>query len=108
MCVPRTVEHDRWLPRASLRTKLDNTMREGFGQNIASRGKRFNNSKGVEKRIDGLRVTSSGANRSLASQSPVLRPKNVEVQDAVEVDEEEGENMWFQWDGKLSGIPIEP
>ena len=105
------MEHDRWLPRATLRTKLNNVIREGFGQNIAPRGRKFNNSNGVEQRgprIDGLRITPAAANRSLASRSPVLRPKNVEAQEVVEVDEEEEENMWFQWDGKLSGIPVEP
>jgi hypothetical protein len=105
---PRTVEHDRWLPRVILRTKLDNIMKEGLGQNTAQ-GKRFN--KNAEKkgpRIDGLRIACAAANRSLASRAPVLRPKNVEAQEVVDVDEEEGENVWFQWDGKLSGIPVEP
>jgi hypothetical protein len=37
-----------------------------------------------------------------------LWPKNVEAQEVIEVDEEKGENIWFQWDGKLSGIPVEP
>ena len=111
LCAPRTVEHDRWLPRAILRTKLDKVMREGLGQNISPRGKKFHNSNNVEKRglrVDGLRITSAPANCSLASHSPVLRPKNVEAQEVLETDDEEGENMWFQWDGKLSGIPVEP
>jgi len=115
LCAPRTVEHDRWLPRVTLRTKLDNVMREGLGQNISPRGKRShnsnssnNNNNNVERRIDGLRITSAAANRSLASRSPVLRPKNGEAQEIIEVDEEEEENIWFQWDGKLSGIPVEP
>src|SRR5258707_13328706 len=43
LCAPRTVEHDRWLPRVTLRTKLDNVMREGLGQNISPRGKRSHN-----------------------------------------------------------------
>lgn len=112
LCAPRTVEHDRWLPRVALRTKLDNVMREGLGQNISPREKRFNNGyHNVEKkrpRIDGLRITSAAANRSLPSRSPVLRHKDVEAQEVIEVDEEEGENIWFQWDGKLSSIPVEP
>ena len=89
-------------------------MREGLGQNISLRGKKSHNSNSnnnVERgglRVDGLRITSAAANRSLASHSPVLRPKNVEAQEVVEIDEEEGENIWFQWDGKLSGIPVEP
>ena len=37
LCAPRTVQHDRWLPRGTLRTKLDNVMQEGLGQNISPR-----------------------------------------------------------------------
>jgi len=105
------VEHDRWLPRATLCTKLDNIVREGLGQNIAPRGKKFYNKNRAEKqgpKIDGLRITCALANPPLTCRSPVLQPKNVEAQEVVKVDDEEGENMWFQWDGKLSGIPIEP
>ena len=114
LCAPRTVEHDRWLPRVTLRTKLDNVMQEGLGHNISPRRKRAHNSNSstndnnVEKRIDGLRIISAAANRSPASRSPALRPKNAEAQEIIEVDEEEGGNVWFQWDGKLSGIPVEP
>lgn len=107
LCAPRTVEHDRWLPRVTLRTKLDKVMQERLGQNISPRGKRFHNStsnnNNVERRIDGLRITSAAGNRPLA-----LRPKNAEAQESQELDEEGGENIWFQWDGKLSGIPVEP
>jgi hypothetical protein len=104
------VEHDRWLPRVPLRTKLDNVMREGLGWNISPRGKRSNNN-GIEKkgpRISGLRITSAAANRSLASRSPALQGKDAEDQEVIGLDGEDGESMWFQWDGKLSGIPVEP
>ena len=105
------MEHDRWLPRVTLRTKLDNVMREGLGRNIPPRGKRVNSNNNIEKkwsRNGGLRITSAAANRSLASRSPALQRKSVEAQEVIEAVEEEGENMWFQWGGKLSGIPVEP
>jgi len=104
------VEHDRWLPRVTLRTKLDNIMREGHGRNVSKRAKGFNNNDTEKKgpRLGGLRITTAAANRSSASRSPALRRKNVEDQEVIEADDEEGENMWFQWDGKLSGIPVEP
>ena len=86
-------------------------MREGLGRNISPRGKRFNNNNDIGKnwsRIGGLRITSAAANRSLASHSPALQRKSAEAQEVIEVVEEEEENMWFQWGGKLSGIPVEP
>ena len=104
ICAPRTVEHDRWLPRATLRTKLDKLIQEGLGRNIAARGRRFGSNTSDERRIGGLRITSVATNRPLA---PALQPKNVEAQEVLEVDEENGDTIWFQWAGKLNGIPAE-
>jgi hypothetical protein len=70
LCAPRTVEHDRWLPRVTLRTKLDNIMREGLGQNTLPRGKRFNNNN-VEKKGPRIELPLQ---QPIARLSPLVHP----------------------------------
>ena len=105
---PRRFSHPAWLPRQNVSASLDNVLRDflvgsGIEDPVPAGGARKAPRRGAAGiKTEGVLVTCRASPDDSTSHPPAHLPTSTTVTEASEG--EEGELIWWAWDGKLTGF----